>query len=62
MAERGHRPYHARQVYRWIFERRAEGFEGMSDVPKRLRDELRDALVDLLDDGCDASRRPRRDR
>jgi 23S rRNA (adenine2503-C2)-methyltransferase len=40
MAERGHRPYHARQVYRWIFERRAEGFEGMSDVPKRLRDEL----------------------
>ncbi len=40
MVERGHRPYHARQVYRWIFERRAEGFEGMSDVPKRLRDEL----------------------
>jgi 23S rRNA (adenine2503-C2)-methyltransferase len=40
MAERGHRPYHARQVYRWIFERRATGFEGMSDVPQRLRDEL----------------------
>ena len=40
MAERGHRPYHARQVYRWIFERRLEGFEGMSDVPKRLREEL----------------------
>ncbi len=40
MAERGHRPYHARQVFRWIFERRAEGFEGMSDIPKRLRDEL----------------------
>ncbi len=40
MAGRGHRPYHARQVYRWIFERRAEGFAGMSDVPKRLRDEL----------------------
>ena len=40
MAGRGHRPYHARQVYRWVFERRAEGFEGMSDVPKRLRDDL----------------------
>ncbi|WP_435011364.1 23S rRNA (adenine(2503)-C(2))-methyltransferase RlmN [Tundrisphaera lichenicola] len=43
MAERGHRPYHARQVYRWIFERRIEGFEGMSDVPKRLRDEMEGA-------------------
>src|SRR5438270_13422130 len=42
MTERGHRPYHARQVYRWVFERRAEGFEGMSDVPKRLRDELQE--------------------
>jgi 23S rRNA (adenine2503-C2)-methyltransferase len=40
MVEWGHRPYHAKQVYRWIFERRAVGFEGMSDVPKRLRDEL----------------------
>jgi 23S rRNA (adenine2503-C2)-methyltransferase len=40
MAERDHRPYHAKQVYRWVFERRLEGFEGMSDVPKRLRDEL----------------------
>ncbi len=40
MLERGHRVYHARQVFRWIFERRAESFDVMSDVPKRLRDEL----------------------
>ncbi len=40
MVERGHRPFHAGQVYRWIFERRAEGFDVMSDLPKRLRDEL----------------------
>ena len=40
MAERGHKPYHARQVFRWVFERRAEAFAGMSDVPLRLRDEL----------------------
>ena len=40
MAERGHPAYHARQVFRWAFERRAEGFDGMSDVPKRLREEL----------------------
>ena len=45
MAERGHRPFHARQVYRWIFDRRAELFEAMSDVPKRLRDELEGSWV-----------------
>jgi 23S rRNA (adenine2503-C2)-methyltransferase len=40
MLERGHRPYHARQVFRWVFERRAESFAVMSDVPLRLREEL----------------------
>ena len=40
MAERGFRPFHARQVFRWIFERRAEGFAGMSDLSQRLRDAL----------------------
>ncbi len=43
MTERGHRPYHARQVFRWVFERRAESFGGMSDVPMRLREELESA-------------------
>jgi 23S rRNA (adenine2503-C2)-methyltransferase len=40
MVEHGHPAYHARQVFRWVFERRAETFEIMSDVPKRLRDAL----------------------
>jgi len=40
MAGREHKSYHAGQVFRWIFERRAEDFEGMSDLPKRLREEL----------------------
>ncbi len=40
VAERGHKSYHERQIFRWIFERRAEGFTGMSDLPKRLREEL----------------------
>src|SRR5262249_9161803 len=31
---------HARQVYRWVFEKRAEGFDGMSDLPKALRAQL----------------------
>ena len=43
MVERGHRPYHARQVFRWVFERRAVDFEGMTDVPQRLRVELESA-------------------
>ncbi len=40
MAERGHRFFHARQVYRWVFEGRAERFEAMSDLPKELRQRL----------------------
>ena len=40
MAEEGYRPFHARQVARWVFERRAEGFEGMSDLPRGLRERL----------------------
>ncbi len=40
VVERGHPSYHARQVLRWVFPRRAEGFESMSDVPKELRQQL----------------------
>lgn len=40
MAERGFPRFHARQVVRWVFERRAGSFEAMSDVPRRLREAL----------------------
>jgi 23S rRNA (adenine2503-C2)-methyltransferase len=40
MAGRGFPRYHASQVVRWVFERRAASFEAMSDVPKRLREAL----------------------
>ena len=36
MAERGHPAYRARQVVRWVFDRRAESFDGMSDLPEGL--------------------------
>jgi len=42
LAERGHRAFHAPQVYRWVFEKRAEGFDTMSDLPKTLRQQLDD--------------------
>jgi 23S rRNA (adenine2503-C2)-methyltransferase len=40
MVERGYKRFHARQVFRWIFERRAQQFDVMSDLPRTLRDEL----------------------
>lgn len=42
MVDHGHRGFHARQVGRWVFDRRAEGFEAMSDLPKALRRQLDD--------------------
>jgi 23S rRNA (adenine2503-C2)-methyltransferase len=37
IAEQGFPPFHARQVARWAFDRRAESFAVMSDLPARLR-------------------------
>lgn len=38
----GHPAYRAKQVIRWVAEGRVESFGAMTDVPKRLRDELDD--------------------
>ena len=38
--ELGHPGFHANQVLRWVFQHRAERFEGMSDLPKGLRQQL----------------------
>ncbi len=38
MAEQGHPRFHARQVMRQVFDRRATEFAGMTDLPKRLRE------------------------
>ena len=32
--------YRVRQIRRWLFEGRADGWESMSDLPKKLREEL----------------------
>ena len=40
MAERGHRSFHARQVYRWIFERAPRTSRGCRIFPKGFGDEL----------------------
>src|SRR4051794_27056824 len=40
VAERGSPRFHADQVVRWVFDRRAESFDAMSDVPRALREAL----------------------
>ena len=40
LVERGYPAYRAAQIRKWVFENRAENFEAMSDLPKKLREEL----------------------
>lgn len=40
LAERGHKPFRAAQIRKWVFESRAGSFEAMSDLPKQLRADL----------------------
>jgi 23S rRNA (adenine2503-C2)-methyltransferase len=40
LAERGYPAFRARQIRKWILENRAADFAAMSDLPKKLRDEL----------------------
>jgi 23S rRNA (adenine2503-C2)-methyltransferase len=40
LEERGHATFRAKQIHSWLFERRADSFEAMSDLPKVLRAEL----------------------
>jgi 23S rRNA (adenine2503-C2)-methyltransferase len=40
LAERGERPFRARQVRQWLFHRRAASFAEMTDLPKALREAL----------------------
>src|SRR5258708_19548439 len=39
-AERGEKPFRARQVYKWIHQRGVADFEAMSDLAKSLRAKL----------------------
>lgn len=40
LKDHGHPAYRAKQVHKWIFERRAATFEDMTDLPKKMREEL----------------------
>ena len=45
IAERSHRAFHARQIWAWVFQRHAESFEEMTDLPRALRESLDDSWV-----------------
>ena len=40
IAGAGHKPYRARQVLRWVYQRGVYDFSGMSDLPLAMRQEL----------------------
>jgi len=40
VADLGERPYRARQLYRWLYQRRARDLASMSDLPKGFRSSL----------------------
>ncbi len=45
LAERGQKPFRARQVYKWIHQRGVADFEAMTDLAKSLRAELAQSAV-----------------
>jgi 23S rRNA (adenine2503-C2)-methyltransferase len=45
LAERGQPAFRAAQIRKWVFERRAESLEDMTDLPKALRGELAGAFT-----------------
>ena len=44
IAENGHPKFRVGQIRNWLFERRAQSFDDMSDLPKNLRNELNAAF------------------
>jgi 23S rRNA (adenine2503-C2)-methyltransferase len=40
LKERGEKPFHARQMFQWLYQRKARGFEDMTDIGKPLRQKL----------------------
>jgi 23S rRNA (adenine2503-C2)-methyltransferase len=45
LATQNERPYRAKQIVDWLYEKRAESFEEMSDLPQALRERLASEFV-----------------
>ena len=44
-AEHGEKPFHARQLMRWVYQRGITDFDDMTDLSKSLRQKLQDSTV-----------------
>ena len=42
LAARGEKPFHARQILQWIYQRAVDNFDEMTDLSKSLRAELKE--------------------
>lgn len=44
LSDQGHPSFRLKQILGWIYERRAESFEAMSDLPKAMREQLAESF------------------
>ncbi len=42
LTEKGFKPFHARQIFRWIYDKRISDFESMSDISHKMIDDLKE--------------------
>ena len=42
LSEKGLKPFHARQIFRWLYEKRISDFDSMSDISKKLIEQLKE--------------------
>lgn len=41
LSEKGLKPFHARQIFKWLYEKRISDFDSMSDISKKLIEQLK---------------------
>ena len=41
LLEHGFKPFHAKQIFRWLYHKRVESFEEMTDISKKMIDQLK---------------------
>lgn len=46
--ELGHKPFRADQVLHWIYNRGASDFDEMDNIPKALREDLKEKCLSLI--------------
>ena len=41
LSENGFKPFHARQIFKWLYEKRINDFDSMSDISKKMIEQLK---------------------